>query len=265
MSGKLSRKDGHWTMLTIGELAKRAGLRASALRYYEEQGLLKPAARTEAGYRLYDKAAEQTLRFIQRAQRLGFSLSDIQTLLAGWQEGDLSNETVIAIAEERYLALERQATHLLVLQHELELFLQDLHRQTTRSRPASAEALFERLLDRVCANPLNQPPETMLTWLMQVSHCILSGQEGQALLNKLRGQHVHIWQEDEAYHILVVSQDPEVGRALEALARLEARCQANPYPEHAPEFAPEQEGYRLIARGEHAFLFARLFLALERE
>ena len=42
-------------MLTIGQLAKRAGVRTSALRYYEEQGLLQPAARQANGYRLYNR------------------------------------------------------------------------------------------------------------------------------------------------------------------------------------------------------------------
>ena len=53
--------------LTIGQLAKRAGLRPSALRYYEEQRLLFPDERTDAGYRLYGAAAEHTLSFIQQA------------------------------------------------------------------------------------------------------------------------------------------------------------------------------------------------------
>src|SRR5689334_17498826 len=80
------------SMLTIGELANRTGLRTSALRYYEDQGLLEPAERTAAGYRLYDESAEQTVRFIQRAQRLGFSLTDIGLLLQGMHKRDLTDE-----------------------------------------------------------------------------------------------------------------------------------------------------------------------------
>ena len=63
--------------LTIGQLAKRVGLRTSALRYYEEQGLLLPDGRSEAGYRFFKPEAEQILRFIQRAQHLGFSLFSV--------------------------------------------------------------------------------------------------------------------------------------------------------------------------------------------
>ena len=53
--------------LTIGELAKQTGLRTSALRYYEQEGLLSPADRTEAGYRLYAPDSLDTVRLIQRA------------------------------------------------------------------------------------------------------------------------------------------------------------------------------------------------------
>jgi MerR family copper efflux transcriptional regulator len=253
------------TTMTIGELAKRVGLRTSALRYYEEQGLLTPVDRTEAGYRLYDSNAEQTLRFIQRAQRLGFSLGDIHSLLRGWQEGDLTDETIIETAKERYFALERQATQLLVLQHELGLFLQDMRQNAAGQTDSPAASLFHRLVDQVCANPLNQPAETVFDWLMTSTGCILTSTEGQALLTRLKGQHVHIWQEANDYHILVVSDDPEVGTAVKALAQLEANCQAHTYLQSSPEFISDDEGYLLVARGKNAFIFARLFLALEHE
>ncbi len=248
--------------LTIGQLAKRAGLRTSALRYYEEQGLLTPVGRTESGYRLYDPEAEQTLRFIQRAQRLGFSLSDIRTLLTSQQDGGLSDETAIKIAQERYLALARQVTRLLVLQHELELFLRDMAAPQTDT---PAEPLFDRLLDHVCGDPLSLPAETMLDWLMSYTGCSLTTTEGQRLIERLRGQHVHVWQKEDDYYILVISDDPAVGAALEAIAQLEANCQAHAHTYQVPELMHDDEGYLLIARGDNAFIFARLFLVLERE
>ena len=247
--------------LTIGQLAKRAGLRTSALRYYEEQELLAPVGRTESGYRLYDPGAEQTVRFIQRAQRLGFSLADIRTLLESQRDGGLSDETAIQVAQERYLELERQVTRLLVLQHELELFLQDVAAPRTGT---PAGSLFDRLLDQVCADPLSQPAETMLGWLMTYTGCNLTSAEGQRLIERLRGQHVHVWQKEDDYYILVVSDDPAVGAALEALARLEASCQAHAHTHQVPELMHDDEGYLLLARGDNAFIFARLFLALEK-
>jgi len=248
------------TFLTIGQLAKRVGIRTSALRYYEDVALLYPTTRSEAGYRLYDEQAEQTLLFIQRAQRLGFSLEDIRTLLQGWQQNDLSDEMITQIAEARYVALEKQLTPLLVLQHELQLFLQDMSQQ---HQIDPNQPYPNRLIERICGNPLNQPPESMLNWLMSQTDCYLLSDRGQALINQLKGQHIHLWQVEQTYHILVVSDDPAIGAALKALAHLEADCQAQAHHSQVPELMHNDEGYLFVARGEHAFIFARLFLALE--
>jgi Cu(I)-responsive transcriptional regulator len=68
--------------LTIGKLAKQAGLGVETLRYYERRGLVAPKRRTDAGYRIYDPATLGRLRFIRRAQALGFSLDEVSDLLA---------------------------------------------------------------------------------------------------------------------------------------------------------------------------------------
>lgn len=68
--------------MTIGTLAKQVGVGAGTLRYYERLGLLAPEERTAAGYRIYRSDAARRLRFIRRAQALGFSLEEIATLLA---------------------------------------------------------------------------------------------------------------------------------------------------------------------------------------
>ncbi|MGB0389081.1 MAG: MerR family transcriptional regulator [Ardenticatenaceae bacterium] len=251
--------------LRIGQLAKRVGMRTSTLRYYEQEGLLSPRARSSSGYRLYDESAEQTLRFIQRAQRLGFSLADIGILLKGWQTDDLSDEAMIATAEARYLALERQVTQLLVLQHELDLFLQDMHQKVAKQSRQATQSHFNRLLDHICTDPLTQPADSVLDWLVKYMGCMLKCTQGQQLLTQLRGQHVHIWQKGDDYHILVVSNDPAIGSVLEQLAQLEACCQAHTHRDQAPELMHNDEGYLFIARGDHAFIFARLFLALEQE
>jgi DNA-binding transcriptional MerR regulator len=65
----------------IGEIAKRAGLSVDTVRFYEKQHLLKPPPRTQAGYRLYGAEELRTLRFITRAQKLGFSLQEIRQLV----------------------------------------------------------------------------------------------------------------------------------------------------------------------------------------
>ena len=68
--------------MTIGELAAATEVPAATVRYYEQRGLLARAPRTSAGYRVYDADAVRRLRFIKHAQALGFSLEDVQELLA---------------------------------------------------------------------------------------------------------------------------------------------------------------------------------------
>jgi DNA-binding transcriptional MerR regulator len=67
-------------LLTIGEVAERVGLRTSALRYYEETGLLEPATRI-SGQRRYDESAVERLTVIQFCRQLGFTLAEIRLLL----------------------------------------------------------------------------------------------------------------------------------------------------------------------------------------
>jgi DNA-binding transcriptional MerR regulator len=69
---------------TIGETARRSGFSASALRFYEDIGLVDPAGRTPSGYRLYDDAALARLAFIARAKQLGCSLEEITDLADIW-------------------------------------------------------------------------------------------------------------------------------------------------------------------------------------
>ena len=72
---------------TIGEVADRSGFSASALRYYEGIGLVEPASRSDAGYRLYDDHTLARLAFIDRAKQLGCSLEEITDLVMIW-DGD---------------------------------------------------------------------------------------------------------------------------------------------------------------------------------
>jgi DNA-binding transcriptional MerR regulator len=247
--------------LTIGQLARRVGLRTSALRYYEAQGLLVPEARSEAGYRLYTPGAEDTLRFIQQAQRLGFSLADIRTMLHGVQEDRLSAEELLDIAQDRFLDLERRLTELLVLRHEMESFLQELERLAVQDE-VSASHFFERIIGQVCTSPPGElPAQSILDWLVEQTGCGLSASDAQSLLDTLRGHHVHVWQVEDGYEILVVGEDPAVLAALQTLSQAEASCQAHPQP----RLREHDEGYLFVTRGQNAFIFARLFLALERE
>lgn len=67
---------------TISRLAQESGVNLQTVRYYERQGLLAPTARTEAGYRIFQPETARRIRFIKRAQELGFSLNEIKELLS---------------------------------------------------------------------------------------------------------------------------------------------------------------------------------------
>jgi DNA-binding transcriptional MerR regulator len=68
--------------LTIGEAARRSGVTAKAIRFYEASGVLPRAPRGPNGYRLYDAGAVEVLRFVRRASGLGLSLAEIRDIVA---------------------------------------------------------------------------------------------------------------------------------------------------------------------------------------
>lgn len=68
--------------LTIGQVAKAAEVNIETIRYYERRGLFPEPARTAAGYRRYEEDAVRRLRFVKRAKNLGFTLKEIDELLA---------------------------------------------------------------------------------------------------------------------------------------------------------------------------------------
>jgi len=96
-------------MLTIGKLAALAKTSTDTLRYYEREGLIEPADRTEGGYRLYDKDSARRIRFIKQAQHCGFTLTEIRGLLV------LRNRDTACCGDVRTRAIEKK----LQLEHKI--------------------------------------------------------------------------------------------------------------------------------------------------
>jgi len=94
----------------IGALAKRTGVGIDTVRYYERRGLLSPMVRLASGYRRYGTVEILRLRFIRRAQALGFALREIRDLLALWKRRDVPR--VKRIAQEKLAAVEQRIADL---------------------------------------------------------------------------------------------------------------------------------------------------------
>lgn len=250
---------GEQPSLSIGELARRAGVSTSLLRYYEKEGLLQPTGRTQSGYRLYAPAAERTLRFIRSAQRYGFSLNDIKLILGATGPEADAGADIQAIAEQRFLDIERRVTEMLVLRHELELFLDDVAEHLDRSHGRGAGEQYRELLEQACGHEHARGRASSLQKLIERLGCRLGGSESASLLAELRGRHIHIWRDEDGYSVLFSNPDPALERALTRLAASEADCEAH----LEPEVASADGGLVFRARGSNAFLFAQLFLALE--
>lgn len=112
------------SQLTIGQLAKSAGVHIQTVRYYERLHLLGPAARALSGYRLYGPEEERRLRFIKNAQALGFTLREIDELLNLRVSSRARCGDVQRKAKEKLQCVEAKARDLRALARALERLIQ---------------------------------------------------------------------------------------------------------------------------------------------
>ena len=98
--------------LTIGAVAKRAGVPIDTIRYYEREGLLPEPLRRASGYRSYGESAVAQLRFIRRAKELGFTLEEIRELLALSRDRQRGVTAVKKRAQQRLAAIEARIAEL---------------------------------------------------------------------------------------------------------------------------------------------------------
>lgn len=105
--------------LRVSALAKRVGVSADTIRYYEKTGLLPPPERTASDYRNYDESAVDRLRFIQGAQRLGLRLREIKTLLEVRDTGRCPCEPAEQLLRQNIAEVDTEIARLKGLRREL--------------------------------------------------------------------------------------------------------------------------------------------------
>lgn len=97
--------------MNIGQTAKKTGLPAKTIRYYEEIGLITPGRDTN-GYRAFTEQDHHKLTFLGRARALGFSIEDCRALLALWEDTTRASADVKRIAGEHLTTIEQKLEEL---------------------------------------------------------------------------------------------------------------------------------------------------------
>lgn len=98
--------------LLIGELSRRTGVSSPTIRYYEQIGLLARPNRSTTGYRRYSDTTIDELRFIRKAQALGFSLDEIRQILTLSRSGTTPCDRVLSLARQHLAALDERVRQL---------------------------------------------------------------------------------------------------------------------------------------------------------
>lgn len=107
-------------MITVNALSKHSGVSAHTLRYYSRIGLLKPKRHPGNGYRVFEHTDLDRLRFIRRAQNIGFTLNEIFEILALSEEGNSPCQRVRHILIQRIHENQRKIEELIRLQARME-------------------------------------------------------------------------------------------------------------------------------------------------
>jgi MerR family redox-sensitive transcriptional activator SoxR len=137
--------------MKIGEIARRAGVRASAIRFYEKAGLLPTAAR-QNGQRFFTSDVELQLAVIEIARKAGFTIAEIKLLFHGFQKSAPASARWRRLAQKKYKEIDLQIIHLKKMQKLLKKSLRcrcakldDCGRILLTGREKEVSALFSKV------------------------------------------------------------------------------------------------------------------------
>ena len=143
-------RDTDDTELEIGEVARRAGLRPSAVRYYEGRGLIEPARRSSGGRRVYGAEAVERLGLIAFAKSIGFSLDEIRNLLFGFPDETPAGARWSGLAQSKLAELD-------AMSQRLEIMRAALHR-ISHCGCEDLDQCARRITSTAPAAPRSSPP-----------------------------------------------------------------------------------------------------------
>ncbi len=129
--------------MTVGRAARRAGLTPKAVRLYESKGLLEPAPRTDAGYRLYQDEDVEVLRFVRQARALGLNLAEIGEIIDLQRHGAQPCGRVLGLVETRLKEVDRALRDLRALRRTL----QRAREAATDSQARGNDAVVCRIIE----------------------------------------------------------------------------------------------------------------------
>jgi MerR family redox-sensitive transcriptional activator SoxR len=132
--------------LTISEIAKQIGLRPSAIRYYEQIGILPPAQRV-SGQRRYDASVLHRLVVIQRARQTGFTLTEIKKLFFGFRIGTPPSVRWQKLKERKIVELDAMLEHIQTMRALLE--------RQGKCRCTALEECGKKMFEKQCATGLS--------------------------------------------------------------------------------------------------------------
>src|SRR6185312_11601289 len=133
------------SQLTISAVARQTGLKPSAIRYYEELGILPPPQRI-SGQRRYDRTVLYRLAVVQRARQAGFALDEIRTLFFGFENGTRAEMRWRKLADRKLTELDALAEQIIIMQDLLKRMKANCHCKTLDQ---CGKAILEKGLPKI--------------------------------------------------------------------------------------------------------------------
>jgi MerR family transcriptional regulator, copper efflux regulator len=205
--------------LRVSELAERAGVAPSAVRFYERAGLLSPARRAANGYRVFDESALDELAFIGRAKGIGMSLDDIADLVASWPAGECRSlqARLRAFLAGRISQVRQQAAEMGMFERQLQAVLDRLSARDPGPEHCGRGCICEADLDLA----RGQAPAGPAPWGCSLDSDALASRVGQWRALAAAAASV---ERDSGTVRLTLSADPEMITAVAALCAAETAC-----------------------------------------